>query len=198
MSISQEIESKISILDLANTYLQTKKAGVNYKASCPFHTEKTPSFTISPAKNIAYCFSCHRGGGPIKFLMEIEKIEFRDALQILAKRAGVELQSTYANSVNTEKNKDTYALYRYATEWYHEHLYSPDGVHALAYMHGRGMTDDILKRFQIGYSSSPRDMLYFLRSKGFDESFMVESGLFVSPTRDKFFGRVVFPIANFM
>ena len=72
MSLSQEIESRIAILDVVNRYIQTKKAGVNYKALCPFHNEKTPSFVISPAKNIAKCFSCGVGGGPIKFLMEIE------------------------------------------------------------------------------------------------------------------------------
>ncbi len=87
MSISQEIESKINIVDLVGRYVQMKKAGVNYKALCPFHSEKTASFVISPVKNIAYCFSCHHGGGPIRFLMEVEKMEFGEALQTLAKEA---------------------------------------------------------------------------------------------------------------
>lgn len=95
MSISQEIESRINIVELAGKYLQIKKAGVNYKALCPFHSEKSPSFVISPAKNIAYCFACHHGGGPIKFLSEIEKIEYREAMQMLAKEAGVELKTDY-------------------------------------------------------------------------------------------------------
>ena len=102
MSLSQEIESRIAILDVVNRYIQTKKAVVNYKALCPFHNEKTPSFVISPAKNIAKCFSCGVGGGPIKFLMEIEKIEFREAAAILAKEAGIELKTNFS-AQTTEK-----------------------------------------------------------------------------------------------
>lgn len=102
MSLSQEIESRIAILDVVNRYIQTKKAGVNYKALCPFHNEKTPSFVISPAKNIAKCFSCGVGGGPIKFLMEIEKIEFREAAAILAKEACIELKTNFS-AQTTEK-----------------------------------------------------------------------------------------------
>ena len=102
MSLSQEIESRIAILDVVNRYIQTKKAGVNYKALCPFHNEKTPSFVISPAKKIAKCFSCGVGGGPIKFLMEIEKIEFREAAAILAKEAGIELKTNFS-AQTTEK-----------------------------------------------------------------------------------------------
>lgn len=102
MSLSQEIESKIAILDVVNRYVQTRKAGVNYKALCPFHNEKTPSFVISPAKNIAKCFSCGKGGGPIRFLMEIESIEFREAAGILAKEAGIEFKTGFF-SQTTEK-----------------------------------------------------------------------------------------------
>ena len=102
MSLSQDIESRIAILDVVNRYIQTKKAGVNYKALCPFHNEKTPSFVISPDKNIAKCFSCGVGGGPIKFLMEIEKIEFREAAAILAKEAGIELKTNFS-AQTTEK-----------------------------------------------------------------------------------------------
>ncbi len=92
MSLREEIESRVAILDVVNRYVQTKKAGVNYKALCPFHNEKTPSFVISPAKNIAKCFSCNKGGGPVNFLMEIENIEFREAIAILAKEAGIEMK----------------------------------------------------------------------------------------------------------
>jgi DNA primase len=96
VSLAQDIESRIQILDIVNRYISTKKAGMNYKAICPFHTEKSPSFVISPTKNIAHCFSCGKGGGPIKFLMEIEKMDFREAVQILAKEAGVELKTQFS------------------------------------------------------------------------------------------------------
>ncbi len=85
MSISDDLENAIDIVDLVQKYTKLKKAGVNYKTVCPFpgHTEKTPSFVVSPAKQLGYCFGCHKGGGPLKFIMDIENVEFRDALQIL-------------------------------------------------------------------------------------------------------------------
>ena len=197
MSLSQEIESRIAILDVVNRYVQTKKAGVNYKALCPFHNEKTPSFVISPAKNIAKCFSCGVGGGPIRFLMEIEKIEFREAAGILAKEAGIELKTNFSAQA-TEKWKDIYLLYRLATEWYYENLFSESGNEALLYLQNRGISRETIEKFALGFSSNPRDLMQFLKSQWFDEKFVVDSGLFVSPTRDKFFGRVMFPIANTM
>ena len=197
MSLSQEIESRIAILDVVNRYIQTKKAGVNYKALCPFHNEKTPSFVISPAKNIAKCFSCGVGGGPIRFLMEIEKIEFREAAGILAKEAGIELKTNFS-AQTTEKWKDAYLLYRLATEWYHKNLFSESGNEALLYLQNRGISRETIEKFALGFSSNPRDLMQFLKSQWFDEKFIIDSGLFVSPTRDKFFGRVMFPIANTM
>ena len=197
MSLSQEIESRIAILDVVNRYIQTKKAGVNYKALCPFHNEKTPSFVISPAKNIAKCFSCGVGGGPIKFLMEIEKIEFREAAAILAKEAGIELKTNFS-AQTTEKWKDVYLLYRLATDWYHQNLFSESGNEALLYLQNRGISRETIEKFALGFSSNSRDLIQFLKSQWFEEKFVIESGLFVSPTRDKFFGRVIFPIANTM
>lgn len=136
MSLSQEIESRIAILDVVNRYVNTKKAGVNYKASCPFHNERTPSFVISPTKNIAKCFSCGKGGGPIRFLMEIENIEFREAAAILAKEAGIEMRTNFA-SQSVEKARDPYLLHKMATEWYHNFLYSEKGNDALLYLQNR-------------------------------------------------------------
>lgn len=195
MSLSQDIESRVNILDIVNRYVQTKKAWTNYKALCPFHQEKTASFVISPQKNIAYCFSCHKWGGPIRFLMEIEKLEFGEAVQILAKDAGIELKT----DIHKERDKnavDVYALYKFATEWYHDALYKEENKHALDYLLGRWMHHETIKKFQLGYSSSPRDLLFFLREKWFEEQAIINAWLFVSPTRDKFFGRVIFPIAN--
>lgn len=197
MSLSQDIESRIQILDLVNRYVQTKKAWVNYKWLCPFHQEKTASFIVSPQKNIAHCFSCGKWGGPIKFLMEVEKIDFREAVQILAKEAGIELQTNFMKE-RAEKWEDIYALYREATSWYHEALLFPENKWALEYLMDRKITLETIKKFSIGYSHSPRDLLFFLKEKGFATQFIIDSGLFVSETRDKFFGRIIFPIANAM
>lgn len=129
--------------------------------------------------------------------MEIENIEFREAAAILAKEAGIELKTQFA-AQTVEKGKDAYLLYRLATQWYHQYLFSPEGNEAMLYLQKRGMTREIIEKFHIGYSGSPRDLLYFLKQNGFETDFIVQSGLFVNESRDKFFGRVIFPIANAM
>lgn len=197
MSLSQEIESKVSILDVVNRYVQTKKAGANYKALCPFHSEKTASFIISPAKNIAKCFSCGKGGGPIRFLMEIEGLEFREAAAMLAKEAGIDLKTGFFGQ-KIEKNKDPYLLYKMASDYYHRELYTDAGKKALEYLESRGISHETIKNFSLGYSHNPRDFFAYLRDQGFDADFLIHSGLFISPSRDKFFGRLIFPIANTM
>lgn len=195
MSLREDIESRVQILDIVNRYVSTKKAWVNYKWLCPFHTEKTASFIVSPSKNIAHCFSCGKWWGPIKFLMEIEKIEFREAASILAKEVGIELKTDFARE-SREKWEDIYALYREATSWYHEALFLPENNGALLYIQKRWLSLETLKKFEIGFSSSPRDLLFVLREKGFVPKFIIDSWLFVSETRDKFFGRLIFPIKN--
>lgn len=197
MSLAQDIESRIQILDIVNRYVSTKKAGVNYKWLCPFHNEKSPSFVISPTKNIAHCFSCGKWGGPINFLMEIEKIDFREAITILAKEAGVEMKTQFSVE-QSERWKDLYKLYKESTEWYHRSLFLPENATALAYLTDRQISLDTIRKFQLGYSGSPRDLLFALKNSGFDTSFIIDSGLFVSESRDKFFGRITFPIANTM
>ena len=197
MSLAQDIESRIQILDIVNRYVSTKKAWVNYKWLCPFHNEKSPSFVISPNKNIAHCFSCGKGGGPINFLMEIEKIDFREAITILAKEAWIEMKTQFSVE-QSEKWKDLYKLYKEAALWYHQALFLPENSWPLAYLTDRKISIETIKKFQLGYSGSPRDLLFHLKNVGFDTSFIIESGLFVSETRDKFFGRITFPIANTM
>ncbi len=128
-----------------------KKAGVNYKALCPFHTEKTPSFVISPVKNLAYCFSCHHGGGPIRFMMEIEKMEFGEALHALAKEAGVELKTDYYRE-RGEKTGDIYDMYRIATDFYHEEILKAENADKLNYLSKRGISQETIDRFKLGYS----------------------------------------------
>lgn len=196
MSISQEIESKINIVELAGRYIQMKKAGVNYKALCPFHSEKTASFVISPVKNLAYCFSCHHGGGPIRFLMEIEKMEFGEALHTLAKEAGVELKTDYYKE-RGEKTGDVYDMHRIATDFYSEEILREENREKLNYLLNRGISRETIDRFKLGYSGNPRELFARLKDKGFTEQAIIDSGIFVGPGRDKFYGRIIFPIANF-
>lgn len=196
MSISQEIEAKINILELVQRYVPLKKSGANYKGLSPFVQEKTPSFMVSPAKNIAYCFSSRKGGGPIKFLAEIEKIEYREAMQLLAKEAGIELKTDFHKERGSNQT-DIFEAYKIAANWYHEELYKSENSEKLAYAQRRGLTEATLKNFQIGYSWDSRGLFALLKSHGMSEKDILESGIFVSPNRDKFFGRLIFPIANF-
>lgn len=196
MSIARELDNRIDIVELAWRYLQMKKAGTNYKALCPFHNEKTPSFVISPSKNIAYCFGCHHGGWPVKFLMEVEKIEFGEAVQILAKQAGIELKTDYYKE-HWENRGDVYDMYRIATDFYHAEILKGEHRSKLEYLQKRGLTMETIEKFKIGFSDNSRDLFFKLKEKGFEEKDIMESGIFVSTSRDKFYGRIVFPIANF-
>ena len=197
MSLSQDIESRINILDIVGRYVDMKKAWVNYKALCPFHSEKSPSFIISPQKNIAHCFSCGKWGGPLKFLMEVEKIDFREAIQILAKEAWVELKTDFQKE-KSDAGWDIYALYRATALWYHEALYKWENQHYLEYLLTRKISDETIKKFQLGCSTSPRDLYYHLKEKGFTPQFLIDSGIFISEWRDKFFARITYPITNSM
>ena len=197
MSLSQDIESRINILDIVGRYVDMKKAGINYKALCPFHSEKSPSFIISPQKNIAHCFSCGKWWWPLKFLMEIEKIEFREAIQILAKEAWVELKTDFQKE-KADAGWDIYALYRATSEWYNQALYKEENHKFLEYLKARNMTDATITKFQLGCSTAPRDLWFYLKEKGFTPQFLIDSGIFISEWRDKFFGRITFPIANSM
>ena len=129
--------------------------------------------------------------------MEIEKIDFREAVSILAKEAGIELKTNYARE-KVEKGEDIYLLYRLATNWYHDAIFLAENEKYLNYLLDRQISIETIKKFQLGYSHAPRDLLFFLKENGFETKFILESGLFVSETRDKFYGRIIFPIANTM
>ena len=196
MTISQDIESRVNIVELVSRYLPLKKSGANYKALSPFVQEKSPSFMVSPAKNIAYCFSSRKGGGPIKFFSEMEKIDYREAMQILAKEVGIELKTDFARERDSGK-ADIYEAHKIAAAYYHAALFAPENAEKLAYALRRGLTHETLKLFSIGYSGDPRGLWNLLKSKGMEDKDILESGIFVSANRDKFFGRIIFPIANF-
>lgn len=197
MSLREDIESRVNILDVVSRYVDVKKAGINYKALCPFHSEKSPSFVISPQKNIAHCFSCGKWGWPINFLMEIEKIEFREAIGLLAKEAWVELKIDFSKG-RDEKWGDIYALYRETAAWYHRALFEKENERYLTYLTDRKISHEIIERFQLWCSTDSRSLYFFLKEKWFTPSFLLESGIFLSESRDKFFWRITFPIANSM
>ncbi len=199
MSFVDELEQAIDIVDLVGRYAKLKKAGVNYKALCPFpgHSESTPSFVVSPTKQIGYCFGCHKWGGPLKFLMDIENCEFREAVEMLASITGREVEGFKTKSKQeVQVQKNMYSLYRDATRYYSEALArSPD---ILKYLFNRGITDEDLKKFHFWYADSGVLLYNTLKEKGYSDELIENSHIFVDISRkkDKFIGRVIFPLQN--
>ncbi len=192
------IKEKINIIDLISEYLPLKKAGVNFKANCPFHSEKTPSFVVSPERQIWHCFGCQKGGDIFKFLMEKEGLEFKEALEILAKKAGVALKKVIGAKKDSKERLLEINLK--AQEFFHyiltRHLL---GKKALEYLHERGLTEETIKEFGIGYAPNSWDSLTkFLIKRGFSTQELVDSGLGVASRNpyDRFRGRITFPLID--
>ncbi|MDO8498532.1 MAG: DNA primase [bacterium] len=193
------IKQKINIVDLIQEYLPLKKSGVNFKASCPFHQEKTPSFMVSPERGIWHCFGCQKGGDIFKFLMEKEGVEFPEALETLAKKAGVTLRNQ--RSKVKDQRVRMFEANQKACQFYHYLLTEHQlGKRALEYLHKRGLTDKTIKDFNLGYAPNSWDSLTkFLKKKGFSGQELEEVGLVV-PSRnggyDRFRGRITFPLVD--
>ena len=195
------IKEKINVVDLISEYLPLKKAGVNFKGSCPFHQEKTPSFMVSPERGIFHCFGCGVGGDIFKFLMEKEGIEFKEALEILAQKAGVTLKRSSAPDKAKDLNDRLYEANTKAMQFFNYLLTThPLGKKALDYLHSRGIKDETIKEFQIGYAlNSWETLTKFLKKRGFKTEELILSGLGVSSKRgcyDRFRGRVMFPLID--
>lgn len=191
------IKEKINVVDLISEYLPLKKAGINFKAPCPFHNEKTPSFIVSPERQIWHCFGCQKGGDHFTFLMEKEGMDFKEALEMLAKRAGITLKKT---SDNKKDFKDRlYEVNLKAQEFFHYILTKHElGKKALQYLEKRGLKQEIISEFGIGYAPNSWESLSkFLLKRGFTVAEIVESGLGVSSKQgcyDRFRGRITFPL----
>ena len=198
---SEEIKSRLDIVDIIRDYIPLKAAGINFRARCPFHNEKTPSFMISPEKQIWHCFGCGKGGDMLAFVMEIEGVDFAGALRILAPIAGIAL-TKQDPKLTSEKNRilDILDLSR---RYYHKVLLdSRVAANGLAYLQKRGLSDDTIEEWQIGYSPEDWDMTYkFLRSKGYNDKEIFLAGMSVKSQNrasyyDRFRGRIMFPIKD--
>jgi len=204
----EEIKRKIDIVQFINQYIPLKKAGRNFKALCPFHSEKTPSFIVSPERQIWHCFgACNEGGDIFKFLMKIENIDFGEALRELAKRAGVKLTS-YQPS-DAERNRQLlYEINHLAAEFYHFLLLNhPVGKVALNYILGRGIKKESLEKFQLGYAPNMWDGLqrFLVGKKGYKVEDLEKAGLVIpgfkfqasgSKHYDRFRHRLMFPLRD--
>ncbi len=197
-----ELTARNPIEDVVGQYVTLKRSGSNLFGLCPFHGEKTASFSVSPEKGIYYCFGCHKGGSVINFQMEIEGLSYPDAVRALAKRSGLEVPEDEQYQSRYRLQERQWALHKEAARYFHSQLYAPIGAEALNYALGRGMNKYILTTFGVGYAPDSWDgLVNALRKKGYSEEEIRQSGL-VSISRkngnlfDRFRDRLMFPIID--
>ncbi len=197
-----ELIARNPIEDVVSQYVNLKRSGSNLFGLCPFHGEKTPSFSVSPDKGIYYCFGCHKGGSVINFEMEIEGLSYPDAVRALAKRAGLEVPEDEQYQSRYRQQERLWALHKEAARFFHSRLYAPIGANALQYATGRGMPKSILTKFGIGYApDSWTDLVDYLRSKNYTDQELRDSGLVTVSQKngnllDRFRDRLMFPIID--
>lgn len=199
----EEVRSRNDIVDLISTHVPLKKKGSSYFGNCPFHNEKTPSFSVSRDKQMYYCFGCGAGGNIFTFLMEYENYTFVEALEYLAQRSGVELpKQELTGKEKEEMDQKTLlrGMNKAAAGYFYFLLRNKRGERGMAYLKGRGLSEETMKKFGLGFADIYRDGLYqYLKSKGYKDSQMKDSGLVTIEERgayDKFFNRVIFPIVD--
>jgi DNA primase len=199
-NIVEEIKSRLDIVDIISEHVDLKRAGQNYKGLCPFHSEKTPSFTVSPSKQMFHCFGCNKGGDVFGFVMNYENLTFQETLSMLAQKAGVTIDSSEGRQAASKKGlKETlFALYSEAASFFVQNL--SKNSHVLKYVAQRGVSPETSEKFQIGYSLSQWDSLYsHLDKKGFSKDAMKVSRLISFSDKgayDFFRERLMFPIRD--
>ncbi|MDD3614179.1 MAG: DNA primase [Candidatus Pacebacteria bacterium] len=199
MGVVDEIKEKLDIVEVIGEYVKLTKAGSNFRALCPFHKEKTPSFMVSPERQIWHCFGCNRGGDIFRFIMEYENVDFGEALRILAKKAGVEL--TKENPVLKNQIGKLYEIHEKAAEFFELQLENNAAVNL--YLKNRGLNEETIKKWQIGFAPNQHDaLLRFLINNGFKIEDILTSGLVIKSEQqpnsyfDRFRNRIIFPIFN--
>ena len=200
-----KIMDATNIVDVVSEFVTLKKAGVNYKGLCPFHDDKTPSFMVSPTKQICKCFSCGEGGTAINFLMKHEQITYPEALRWLAKKYNIEIQEKELTDEEKQEQSDRESMFivnEWAMNYFKDVLNNdPDGVAiGRQYFRSRGIRDDIVEKFNLGFSLSKRDALDLAAKKaGYKEEFLIKTGLCIKGEKgvyDRYAGRVIFPWFN--
>lgn len=199
----EEVRSRNDIVDVISGYVKLKKSGSNYFGLCPFHNEKSGSFSVSPSKQMYYCFGCGAGGNVITFIMEYENYTFMEAVRMLAERAGIELpqmEETPEERKSRDIRSQLLEINKLAAVYYFHQLRGQNGSTAMNYLKKRELGDETIQRFGLGYSSMYSDDLYrYIKSKGYKDDILKESGLFTygdGKVTDKFWNRVMFPIMD--
>ena len=195
MTPKDRIKDQLNIVDVISNYIRLDRSGNQYKARCPFHNEKTPSFYVSPQRNSFHCFGCNKGGDIFTFVSEIEHIEFYEALKTLAKQAGVPL-----GEYNKEQNDNLYEIMEASSEFYQRELFTSSI--AKKYIHDRGLSDETINEYRIGFANNNwQDLFNYLIKAGFNQDNIIASGMcFLSEKSgkvlDRWRGRIMFPIRN--
>lgn len=201
----QQILGRLDIIDVVGGFVKLKKRGTNYLGLCPFHNEKTPSFTVSPAKEIYKCFGCGRSGNTISFVMEHEKYSYVEALKWLAARYGIEIEETYVSNEQREQQQSADSLYiinAFARDFFSQTLFETEEGQdvGLSYFKERGFREEIIRKFQLGYSPERRDA--FTKealAKQYSTDLLLKTGLVANRNdqlQDNYRGRVIFPVHN--
>ena len=199
-----DLRSRIPIEEVVGEYVPLKQKGKRFWGCCPFHNEKTPSFSVDPESQLYYCFGCHKGGTVIHFVMEMERMEFTDAVKTLAERAHVPLpdatESSAENDRNRQKRERILDANVAAARFFHALLWTDEGAEALNYLYRRGLNDADIRRFGLGASPHGWDGLYQeLKRQGFDDDTLISGGLVGRKEQrvyDMFRNRAIFPIIN--
>ncbi len=198
----EDVRQSNDIVDVISQYVSLKRSGRNYFGLCPFHNEKSPSFSVSPDKQIFHCFGCGAGGNVISFIMKVEGINFIEAVQLLADRANIALP-TLQNNEDSGKEKlkeKVYQVNSFTADFYHKNLYTPNAKIAQEYVKKRMLTNDTLQAFQIGFSGKFNELYTALKAQGFEDIEILESGLVNKNEKgqfiDRYRNRLMFPICD--
>lgn len=201
-NILEDILSRVNIVEVISGFIPLKQAGRNFRALCPFHHEKTPSFMVSPDRQIYHCFGCGESGNAFKFLMRYERLEFPEAVEALAKKAGVVLpQIRNEDRGSVSVTQQLYKINELTALFYRQNLSSPDGIRAKDYLLKRGIKEDTIKSFNIGYAPKNWDgLINHLRQKSIGLSLMEKAGVILPRDGggyyDRFRSRIIFPITD--
>ena len=196
-----ELVARNPIEEVVGQYVALTRKGSNLFGLCPFHSEKTPSFSVAPDKQIYYCFGCHKGGGVINFIMERENLDYPDAVRFLAKRAGMEVPEDGSRGSTYRRQERLWTLCKEAARYFREQLFSPAGEQARAYIVRRGLSPQTVARFGLGYSlENWSDLMDAMQKKGYTKEELLDAGLVVRSQKgslyDRFRNRLMFPIID--
>jgi DNA primase len=202
MSVAEEVKQRVDLVDLVSETIQLQKSGKNYKANCPFHNEKTPSFYVFPDRQYWHCFgACAEGGDVFNYVQKRDGVEFRDALRILAARAGVELRGSPAEKRVEDQHLERLRAANDAAAAFYQNLLlqSEAGAASLSYLQERGLDDRAIRDFQLGFAPGRGQLIDHLSSRGFASAEIIEAGLAIeneSGVYDRFHDRIIFPIRD--